>query len=87
MEEGIHSACRWQIISPAFMVLSKKECSLCCNCVDNILMFMNRTVVHDDDGVGTRIRFHVIKQVIDEVLEQCRTERAFNYLTMDDTVI
>ena len=74
MEEGIHSACRWQIISPFFMVLSNKENSPCCNCVNNISMFMNRTVVHDNDGVGTRIRFHVIKQVIDEVLERCCTE-------------
>jgi hypothetical protein len=69
MEEGIHSTCRWQIVSPVFMVLSKRENSPCHNCVNNILMFMNRTVFHDDDRVGARIRFHMIKQVIDEVLE------------------
>jgi len=52
----------------------------------DLRVFVNAAIIHNNNGVGSRIWFHIVKKSLNEMSEAPNTVGAFNNVTMNDTI-
>lgn len=52
----------------------------------NILGFVNSTVIHNNDRLGTRKRVHLVQEATDELFEALCVVGTFHYVQGNDTI-